>query len=83
MSKQVTVQQARQYFDLGVLAFAFIVPVPMSTGWQITIEGTSGTVWHLVTARGEVREFASLDAAVNALRSIGWKVAGLQVHHRD
>lgn len=83
MPKQITTQQARDYFELGVLAHAFILPVPMGSGWFITLEGTKGAAWHLGTARGDLREFSTLDAAVNALRAVGWNVRGLQVHHRE
>lgn len=82
MPNQITTQQAREYLDLGVLAFAFVLPLPMEAGWYISLEGTKGSAWNLGTARGELREFATLDAAVNALRAIGWHVSGLQVHHK-
>lgn len=83
MTKQIVIQQAREYFELGILAHAFILPVPMSGKWYISIEGVKGSAWHLATSRGEVREFANVDTALNALREIGWKVSGLQVHHKD
>lgn len=82
MTKQITTQQAREYLELGVLSYAFVLPLPMEKGWYVSLEGTKGSAWHLGTARGELREFATLDAAVNALRAIGWQVSSLQVHHQ-
>lgn len=74
MSKQITMQQAREYVDLGVIASFHLVRDPMATGWNVCIEGISGMSWTLHTARGEVRSFASLDSAVKAIEEIGMRV---------
>lgn len=74
MSKQITMQQAREYVALGVIASFHLVRDPMATGWNVCIEGISGMIWTLYTARGEVRSFASLDSAVKAVEEIGMRV---------
>jgi len=79
MSKQITIQKAREYYDLGVIAAFHLVRDPMGSGWIVCIEGTSGTSWTLHTARGEVRSFASLDSAVKAVEESGMRVSSLKV----
>lgn len=79
MQKQITMQQAREYLDLGVMRGAVLLREPMGKGWYVVMDGTSGGVWTLGTARGELRVFASLDSAANALREIGWKVTSFEL----
>nr|CRY95441.1 hypothetical protein [uncultured prokaryote] len=83
MSKQITMQQAREYLDLGVMEGAVILREPMGSGWHISMDGKAGGVWTLGTARGELRVFASLDSAANALRDIGWRVTSFEVGRGD
>lgn len=83
MDKQITMQQAREYFDLGVMEGAGIVREPMGSGWHICMDGKRGDFWTLGTARGERRVFASLDSAANALREIGWKVTAFVIGRED
>ena len=79
MSKQITIQKVREYYELGVIAGFLLVRDPMSSGWIVCIEGTSGASWTLHTARGEVRSFASLDSAVKAVEETGMRVSSLKV----
>lgn len=79
MSKQITIQKVREYYELGVIAGFHLVRDPMSSGWIVCIEGTSGASWTLHTARGEVRSFASLDSAVKAVEETGMRVSSLNV----
>lgn len=79
MTKQITIQRAREYYDLGVIASFHLMRDSMSTGWIVCIEGTSGASWTLHTARGEVRSFASLDSAVKAVEETGMRVSSLKV----
>ena len=81
MSKQITMQQAREYLDLGVMEGAVILREPMGSGWYISMDGKAGGVWTLGTARGELRLFASLDSAGNALWDIGWKVISVDLRY--
>lgn len=83
MVKQITMQQAREYLDLGVLRGAVLLREPMGKGWYISMDGTTGGVWTLATSRGELRVFASLDSAANALRDIGWKVGAFELGTGD
>lgn len=79
MQRQITMQQAREYLDLGVMRGAVLLREPMGKGWYVVMDGTSGGVWTLGTSRGELRVFASLDSAANALREIGWKVTSFEL----
>ena len=79
MSKPITVKQVRDYIELGVVVRAYIM-CDLSPGqWMICIEGSRGESWTLQTARGEVRSFSSMDAAVNALVECGVRVTSLSV----
>lgn len=82
MVKQITIQKAREYFDLGVLRGAVLLREPMGKGWEISLEvavGSPAVIWSLVTSRGDLRVFASLDSAANALREIGFKVQSFEL----
>lgn len=79
MSNHFTIQRAREYYDLGVIAAFHLVRDPMGSGWIVCIEGTSGASWTLHTARGEVRSFASLDSAVKSVEETGMRVSALKV----
>jgi len=79
MSKPITVKQVRDYVELGVVARAYVMRDMIPDRWMICIEGKSGSSWTLQTARGEVRSFSSMDAAVNALDECGIKVSAFSV----
>lgn len=83
MFKQITIQQAREYFELGVMRGAVLMREPMGKGWTVQMDGTGGALWVLGTSRGELRVFASLDSAANALRDIGWKVVSFELGTGD
>jgi hypothetical protein len=78
-----TVGQLREYLDLGVMEGAVILREPMGAGWYISMDGKAGGVWTLGTSRGDLRIFASLDSAANALRDIGWKVTSFEIGRPD
>ena len=78
-SKQLTMRLAQHYFDQGVIASFHLLRDPISSGWIVCIEGTSGTSWTLQTTRGEVRSFASLDSAVKAVEDTGMRVSTLNI----
>lgn len=80
MSMQITIQQAREYYQLGVISgFHVVREILEEDGWNVCIEGTSGTFWYLHTARGVMRRFASLDSAVKAIEEVGFRVTSLRV----
>lgn len=79
MSKQITIQQAREYYELGVISGFHVMREILEDGWNVCIEGTSGTLWYLHTARGVMRRFASLDSAVKAIEEVGFRVTSLRV----
>lgn len=80
MPEFITIKQAREYFELGAIAGFAVVRVPMSDGgWAVTANGRTGASWTLRTARGDMRVFATLDAAVRAVEEVGGSVSALSV----
>jgi hypothetical protein len=66
---------AREYFHLGLLTAALVrAPSVLHEGWTIEMEGNTGNADPILrAARGQVREFKTLDAAGRAVREIGFK----------
>lgn len=79
MVQMVYKGQAREYFDLGVFEAVEIVRVPMRAGWMVTFTGRKGEAFTLSTVRGELREFATLDAAVSTVEAVGFRVACIRL----
>lgn len=80
MSKPITIKQAREYYDLGIITNFHLVRDPLHAGgWMIHIEGKSGASWTLQTARGDVRSFATLDAAARVIEETGMRISSLAV----
>jgi len=79
MSKPITVGAAREYFHLGVLTSFQILRDPMANGWTLFIDGKSGSSWHLVTARSDIRVFKTLDAAAASVQEITGRLLSLTV----
>lgn len=77
MAKPITVNSAREYFNLGVLTNFQILRDPMAHGWTLFIDGKSGSSWNLVTARGEMRTFKTLDAAASTIEEITGRLNSL------
>lgn len=74
-------QQAKEYFDLGIIVQFFILRDPMVPGhWMVAIEGKEGRSWSLHTALSQVKSFASVDTAVKQIEQITGRVSSLAVH---
>lgn len=68
-------------FDAGYHSEAIIVSAPMTTkGFNVALRGRGYWVW-VASARKpkEPREFKSLDAAMSAVASIGFKTATIEL----
>lgn len=79
MSKGITIKQAREYYELGVIVRFHVVRDPLQQGgWLVVVEGKAGS-WTLHTARDELRVFKTLDAAVRAVEETGMRVSSLAV----
>lgn len=66
---------AREYFHLGLLTGALVrAPTVLHQGWTIEIQGTTGNADPVLrAARGQVRQFRTLDAAWRVVREIGFR----------
>jgi hypothetical protein len=79
MSNQINLSRAREYFSLGVVRGFDILRSPMGDGWQLILNGKSGSSWTFETARSEPRIFSTIEAAVRAVEEIGGRVVSLAV----
>lgn len=71
--------KAREYFELGLIQGAVVrSPNVLHNGWTVELSGSIGSAQPtLHTARGDVRQFKTLDAVAKAVREIGlreWRV---------
>ncbi|OJK60167.1 hypothetical protein BK247_26585 [Escherichia coli] len=71
--------KAKEYFGLGLIQAAVVRSSSiLHNGWTIELSGNIGSAQPtLHTARGEVRQFKTLDAAAKVVREIGlreWRV---------
>lgn len=76
---KLTVKELSQYINLGVVTGVWFQRNPMADNWLIVIGMTDGHGHTLETARGEVREFGSLDTAVRVLESVGVKTTSFKL----
>jgi hypothetical protein len=72
----VTLAQAKRDFSIGYAVRFVIEQAPMSDGWRVLLARDEGAPYgDLVDARTKkMRVFKTLDAAVAALREIGFSV---------
>lgn len=74
---KLTLEKARLLFDAGGLKEATAVHAPMHEGKYLLVfeaKQESGWVSHnLISKRGAIREFSSLEAAQITVKSIGFK----------
>lgn len=73
-----TMAQAKRDFEMGYLADYHIQRVILGSGWWVWLKSDGMAAGPLVDARTKkAREFKTLDAAVSAIESVGFKVEGL------
>lgn len=68
--------QAKKYFEMGILTKAIVDgPLHCDPGYRVFFESDRllSESNYIETARGEIREFKTLDAAMNALAKIGFR----------
>lgn len=68
----MNLKEAEILFNASVLQEPVIKHDKLKGGWVVTLEGTHKLTPTLETARGEVRVFKRLDAAVGVLFNIGF-----------
>ena len=68
----MNIKEAEILFQAGVLATPVIKKYEQGEGWTVTLAGKHKLNPMLETARGQVRVFKRLDAAVGVLFEIGF-----------
>lgn len=84
--KTWTVAAAKSDFTRGLLATAWIERNPMASTWCVWLKSIVATEreGQLIDAhKGSPREFKTVDAAVNAIEGIGFRVHQLAVMRVD
>lgn len=76
---KLTVKELAQYMTLGVVTGIWVQRNPTADNWLIVIGMTDGHGHVLQTARGDVREFGSIDTAVRVIESAGVKVSSFKL----
>ena len=67
----MVIKEAELLFQAGALQVPVIKKFGVGDGWTVTLEGTHQLTPELETARGGIRVFKTLDAAVGVLFDIG------------
>ena len=75
----MNVKQAREYFEMGVIAGFEVVRVPMSKDWLLSVVGRDGKSWILQTALKQDKAFSSLDTLISEIEGITGRVSGFTV----
>lgn len=74
----LTLSQAKRDFSIGYLKSFRLERRPMGRNWAVYLIAEGNGSGFLVDARrAEVREFSTLDAAVNVIEEIGFQVNAL------
>ena len=73
MSNRISVSKLEEYIDFGIVSAVYLVPMPMVPKWALWVSCNNGSELVLTTARGEDRQFASLNTAVELLKLVGWR----------
>jgi hypothetical protein len=77
----MNVAKAKEYYELGLITRAGVVRDPWSTGWIVALsDEEKGKAWDLRTARGEVRLFKTLDAAISTIEEISGRVSSFGIN---
>lgn len=75
----ITMKQAREYVDLGVIKSVTFLRSPNLGMWQVLFVGDEERSWDLRTAdRNEVRDFKTLDFAVSTVEQLGIRITCLR-----
>ncbi len=75
VAAKVNIKEAEILQQAGVLVTPVIKKDDSGTGWTVRIDGSHKLNPLLETARGQIRVFKRLDAAVGVLFGIGFKKA--------
>lgn len=76
---KLTVKEFAQYVTLGVVTGVWVQRNPMANNWLVVVGMTDGHGHELRTARGDIREFGSIDTAVRVIESAGCKVTSFKL----
>ena len=72
VAAKVNIKEAELLFQAGVLAVPVVKKYAIDDGWVVTLHGRHQLNLTLETARGQVRVFKRLDAAVELLFKMGF-----------
>jgi hypothetical protein len=76
---KMNIKQAREYFEMGVIAGFEVVRSPMSESWLLQVVGRAGKSWILQTALKQDKAFSSLDTLISEIEGITGRVNGFTV----
>jgi len=74
----MVIKEVELLFQAGALEVPVIKQNDQSDGWTVTLSGTHQLNPLLETARGQVRVFKRLDAAVGVLFEVGFEEINIQ-----
>lgn len=75
----ISMKQAREYIELGVITSVSFVRSPNQGMWQVLFVGEDERSWDLCTAHSkEVRDFKTLDFAVSTVEQLGFRISCLE-----
>lgn len=78
---KMNVAKAKEYYELDLIKRVGLVRDPLSTGWLVVLsDEDKGKSWDLRTARGDVRIFKTLDAAISTVEEISGRVSSFGIN---
>lgn len=72
-TKFVNIATMKDFIEAGVIDEMYLVPFPMKEGYAMIGRGANGMEYPLQVTRGEQRCYASVDTAINGVKSLGWR----------
>lgn len=75
----ITIEQARQYYDLGIITRYELARGIAPGSWLVFIYGKENREWTLHNAHNKPREFKTVEAALNAIESTGMRINTLSI----
>jgi len=78
---KVNIAKAKEYYELNLINRIGALRDPISGGWMLVLsDEDKGKAWELRTARGDVRLFKTLDAAVSTVEEISGRVSSFGIY---
>lgn len=78
---KMNLAKAKEYYELSLINRVGLVRDPISGGWMVVFsDEEKGKGWELRTARGDVRLFKTLDAAISTVEEISGRVSSFGIN---